>query len=501
MATGTFTPMTGTCANALVVDDDPEIIQVLAECLGQEDDLNIYTATSAIEATNMLSAHRVDVLVADLYLGEGSSGVDIIRRAKELNPETVSIMITGYPTLETAVSLLKLGGFDFFVKPFELNAVRGAVRRGLDRLRLTRENMRLREQVAISRLMQAVGSTVELDEILEMVIGTALRELSADAASILLKDETGNGLELRGLDGRVADQNDAEFLYGRDDLSRTVLLTGSPKILDRGQFDMFENSPGESPSCVYISQPLLAKGAVIGILNLVRQGQIADLTEGAFRSAGLVAGQAAVAIENARLYKNLHSAYLDTIASLANAIEIRDSYTRGHTDRVRLAAEAIATKLGWDSDRLFDLWMCCTLHDVGKIGVPDRILNKPGKLTDEEFRIMRTHPVIGAKIVEDVPFLGPALPYILYHHERWDGAGYPEGLKGEDIPIEGRILSVADTFDAIISDRPYRKGGPIERAVDELKLHAGTQFDPEIVEAFLELLSEHNLTWLPSNPE
>ena len=378
-----------TSANVLVVDDDREILELISEYLSTEPDLQVHTASSGDEAHDILKSRRVDVLLADLYLGGESSGVDVIRRARELYPDIVSILITGYPTIETAISVLKLGASDYFIKPFEFDALRGAVRRGLERLRLTRENMQLREQLAISRLMQAVGSTVELDDILGMVIGTALRELAAEAASLLLRDETSGRLELRGLDGRMSNECDTDFLYGRDDVSEAVLQSGRPKIVDRRQTDLFDKEGSDTNSRVFISHPLLARGEVIGILNLIRIGRTKDITEGTFRSAGLVAGQAAVAIENARLYKNLHGAYLDTIAALANAIEIRDTYTRGHTDRVKLTAETIARKLGWDGDQLFDLWMGCTLHDIGKIGVPDCILNKPGRLTEDEFEMMK----------------------------------------------------------------------------------------------------------------
>jgi len=490
-----------TVATTLIVDDDREVLQVLTDCLSAEPDLTVLTASTAQEAFERLSSSRVDVLVADLFLGGESSGVEVLQRARELYPEIVSILITGHPTLETAISVLKLGASDYFIKPFELESLRSAVHRGIERLRLARENMQLREQVAISRLMQAVSSTVELDEILEMVIGTALRELSADAASILLRNDITGELELRGLDGKMCGETDAGFLYGRDETTDTVMQTGRPKIINRQQIDLFDNQSSADQDRVCISHPLLAKGQVIGVFNLIRSCRLRAITEGTSRSAGMVAGQAAVAIENARLYKNIHGAYLDTISALANAIEIRDSYTRGHTDRVKLTAEAIARRIGWEDERLFDLWMGCTLHDIGKIGVPDSILNKPGHLTPDEFAQMKAHPVIGAKIIEGIPFLEPALPYILYHHERWDGKGYPQGLRGAAIPVEGRILAVADTFDAIISDRPYRKGRSIELAIDELKTHSSSQFDPEIVRIFLDLLMEHNMLWLPHRQE
>ncbi len=486
----------GVDATVLIVDDDPAIVELVSEFLALEPDLIVASAHTAEDAIIELQTHSVDVLLADLYLGGTTSGVDVIRMARELHPEVVAILITGHPTVETAISVLKLGASDYFIKPFSLESLRAAVHRGLERIRLSRENMQLREQLAISRIMQAVGSTLELDEILEMVITTAIRELSADAVSILLLNDYNNDLELRGLDGQIADESDTQFLYGRDEISKTVIETGVAKSIEPKQIDMFIDANADTHARVFISHPLRARGQVIGIFNLIRSGRLTEITQGASRSAELIAGQAAVALENAKLYKNLHGAYMDTVSALANAIEIRDTYTRGHTDRVKLTAETIARKLGWGNERLFHLWMGCTLHDIGKIGVPDRILNKPGRLSSEEFQVMRTHPIIGAKIVEGIPFLEPALPYILYHHERWDGKGYPEGLQGKAIPIEGRILAVADTFDAITSDRPYRQGGPIERAISELKDHAGTQFDPDIVDLFLGLLVDHNLSWL-----
>ena len=143
----------------------------------------------------------------------------------------------------------------------------------------------------------------------------------------------------------------------------------------------------------------------------------------------------------------------------------------------------------WDANRLARLKTGCILHDIGKIGITDAILNKPGELTPHEWELMKKHPEMGEKILRDIPFLEPVIPFILFHHERFDGTGYPRGLKGEEIPIEGRLLAVIDTFDAILSDRPYRPGRDTETALDELRSNRGTQFDPIIVDIFLEAYS------------
>jgi putative nucleotidyltransferase with HDIG domain len=203
----------------------------------------------------------------------------------------------------------------------------------------------------------------------------------------------------------------------------------------------------------------------------------------------LLAGSAASAIANARLYDDLQQSYFQAIRALTNAIEARDHYTAGHTDRVSRMAEQAALSLGWTEKQIHALRMGCTLHDIGKIGVPDAILNKSGQFTEAERRRMMKHPELGLRVIRGIDLFRPSIPYIIAHHERYDGHGYPRGLKGDEIPIEGRLLAVVDTFDAVMSDRPYRVGASLEIAVRELLDNAGTQFDPRLVRTFLSVIA------------
>ncbi|MCX7754518.1 MAG: response regulator [Anaerolineales bacterium] len=182
-----------------------------------------------------------------------------------------------------------------------------------------------------------------------------------------------------------------------------------------------------------------------------------------------------------------HQAHLQTITLLANVIEARDAYTRGHVERVQQSALELGRALGWSPEDLIILEFGALLHDVGKITTPEAVLNKPGPLTPEEVQIMRNHTVAGAHIIESVPHLRPAKPYVLYHHERWDGNGYPEGLTGNEIPREGRLMAIVDVYDALISDRPYHKGIPAEDALNFLRRGLGRHFDPNMVQVFIEL--------------
>lgn len=187
--------------------------------------------------------------------------------------------------------------------------------------------------------------------------------------------------------------------------------------------------------------------------------------------------------------EEIEQVFLDALITIANAVEARDGYTGGHVERVTRYAVATGRQLGLSTEVLRRIWVGGLLHDLGKIAIPDEILKKPGELTDEEYEVMKSHPLISASIVERSPYLKPALPGILHHHERWDGSGYPNGLSGEEISIEGRILCVADTYDAIVTTRPYRSSRSSDEAIEELRRCAGTQFDGEVVEAFVEGLA------------
>jgi HD-GYP domain-containing protein (c-di-GMP phosphodiesterase class II) len=173
------------------------------------------------------------------------------------------------------------------------------------------------------------------------------------------------------------------------------------------------------------------------------------------------------------------------LATFSSALEARDPYLRGHSARVTLFAEGLARVIGWGSERLEALRLGSSLHDVGKIAVNASVLQKPGPLTDDELEHIRMHPVAGARLIEGVPDFRAALPYVLYHHEWWDGTGYPSGKSGEEIPVEARVLCIADAFDAMTSERAYRRALTVDEALGELERGAGTQFDPELAHAFV----------------
>ena len=188
--------------------------------------------------------------------------------------------------------------------------------------------------------------------------------------------------------------------------------------------------------------------------------------------------------------RKLEDLFVDALYSLANAVEARDDYTGNHVERVARYAVATGRELGLEGEEIRHLWVGALLHDIGKVAVPDHILKKPGRLTPEEYAVMQRHPELGGRIMERSPFLRPALPAVLHHQECWDGSGYPAGLRGEEVSLQGRIVAVVDTFDAIVTSRPYREARTREEAVAEIERCAGTQFDPTVVAAFRRALEQ-----------
>lgn len=337
--------------------------------------------------------------------------------------------------------------------------------------------VRQRAMEAITKLMKAeTGSLLLVDkEKSELFFEVALGDKGGVLKEIRLK--MGEGIA-----GWVAEHNEPVIIH---DVSKDKRF--------QGKMDAKSKFTTRDMVCV----PVEIKGAVIGVLQAINRidGSFDDEDLKLFQ---LLSNQVAIALDNARLYEELKETFYTTSEALAEAIEKRDPYTGGHTKRVLWYSLAIARHIGLDKEMIELVKLSAVLHDVGKIGVEDRILRKQAPLDDNEAAAMKQHPVLGADILKHVPQLKDVLPGMFYHHERIDGLGYPKGLKDGEIPIIAKIISVADTYDAMTTTRPYRKGLPTGVAIDEIKKWSGRQFDESAVEAFIKAFDAGEITNVPA---
>jgi response regulator RpfG family c-di-GMP phosphodiesterase/pSer/pThr/pTyr-binding forkhead associated (FHA) protein len=236
--------------------------------------------------------------------------------------------------------------------------------------------------------------------------------------------------------------------------------------------------------------PLIFRDRVLGFVYLDTVNSTRAFSSDDLTLLTAMAAKVATTVENARLYQNLRNLYYSTIETLIRTMQAKDRYTSGHSTRVSRFSLLIADKLGLSSQEKHHLYLGSVLHDIGKIALPDKLLLRPGKLTEEEMELIKKHPQLGVSMIQSLGEMHPIMPLILHHHEALDGSGYPDGIVGDQIPLMSRIVAVADTFDAITSDRPYRKGRSKEEAILELKRVSGIKLDPRIVAAFLQVLQE-----------
>jgi putative nucleotidyltransferase with HDIG domain len=276
----------------------------------------------------------------------------------------------------------------------------------------------------------------------------------------------------------------------REGINGRVARTGEPALIaDTRQDPDFLGSDAERQAGSELSVPIRVAGEIWGVLNLE------SLESGAFEEADLllvdtVAAHVGGALHRSRLFGELESTFTTTLGVLSDALEAKDSYTAAHADDVADVAVSVGRRLGLEEDELRVVRYGALLHDIGKIGVRSEVLKKPGRLTAEEFEEIKQHTVIGAKMLERIPFFAPVQPIVRSAHERWDGRGYPDGLAGEDIPLGARIVCACDAFHAMTSDRPYSKARSAEEAAAEMVRCAGSQFDVRVVDALLEVISD-----------
>lgn len=356
---------------------------------------------------------------------------------------------------------------------------------------------RVDELSSLIRVSETVGSTLDLTSLLDSVMKESKRVMKTEASSLMLLEDSTGDLVFHAVRGARKDQVREMRVPAGKGIAGWIAKKGKPCIVNDVKSDrrFYRQTDRRSrfKTRQIIGVPLLARGKILGVVEALNKKDRSDFDKRDIKLFMAMARLSALAIQNAKYFAEGKELFLSTISSLAVAIDAKDPYTHGHSERVTQYAVMTAESMGLASEELKNIQFAGLLHDVGKIGIDDRILRKPGKLTDEEFMVVRKHPATGEKIMQQIREFEKVLPGIRSHHERFDGKGYPDGLAKDRIPLSARILAVADTFDAMTSDRPYRKRMEISAAIEEIKKCSGLQYDPEIVKIFLNLHKDGRL--------
>lgn len=475
------------------------------DCGLQVDDLQVSRRHAIIEQTPS------GTVVRDLGSGNGTyvgqqriiecrlSPGDVVRvgqvsmRFEVTKPPQPTASATPTVTARAPVTPMRTSGVRFRneLEGTLQGAAAANVRQTFFQAPATAEELRRAQKrlAAVYEANQIISSERDLKKLFRRVMEQIFSLLPAHNGVILLKDEKTGQLVNEYVKSKI---EGAEVVISTTIIKRAMEQGEAVITLNAADDSRFE--AGMSIIAQNISSamctPLIHQDETLGVLYVDTRGTTHAFSDSDLQLLAALSGPAAIAIKNAQYVHQIEQAYHDTLIVTANAIELRDHYTVGHTWRVTNFSVEMARQLGWDDERISQAEKGGVLHDVGKIAVPDAILGKTTGLTDEEYAVMKIHPERGARMLEDVALLKPVVPYCLYHHERYDGRGYPYGIKGDDIPVEGRLVAVADTFDAMTSNRPYRKGRPPEEAIKEIERGIGTQFDPECANALIQCYRE-----------
>jgi len=501
----------------LLVDDDPKMLEILGVSLGKRG-FTVRTASNGNDALAQAADRPPSLVILDLALPD-MTGLDVLARLRSSEDSACPVLfLSAEPDLNARVSALEGGAHDFLQKPVPLRELHARIDGALQRSTQARASetrvSELSEEVVKERESTAKASREVKRRLLSMrTLLTVSHDLNRvmpsedllKAASLTLVAELRvSNLAIFGLDR----ENAAHFrLLGvrgipperfegmRIDRSAPFVAMLSedarPQKIARNANPRWVRSLPDLRLAVFeYVMPITVKNELKGIILTGPKLAGDEYGEYDLDILNFIANSVGIGMENSHLLSQLQVTYIQTLRSLISIVEAKDPYTKGHTERVASYALALANRLGLPDEDLRRIIFSSLLHDIGKMGVLDNIINKPGPLTPEEWELMKAHPVVGAQIVENMEFLPGVVEIVRHHHESYDGKGYPDGIAGTNIPYGARIVTVADSFDAMTTDRPYRKALTHDEAVKRLIEGAGRQFDADMVKVFVAYVNE-----------
>ena len=494
----------------LVIDDNEWIRTTLKDLLATSG-YQVDIADNGEAGLSKVKSKCYDIVLSDVQMPK-LDGIELLKQIKRYDSTLPVVMITGFPAVDTAIQAMKEGASDFITKPFRYEQVNMVVdklvkeREGTKKETQTSKkaqqnktieslNMKLNKKVKELSLMNSISESMNIpqmssEDLFNRIVKVATELVDADGASILMIDNMSSELIVKAIKGNGTNKKVDSIIPIDGNIPWKEVMKGNHLVISGGngsRKNMAVKGLNKSNSSVLI--PLKIKDNVFGVLNVFDKLAGGKFGQEDVKLLLTLSRRASLNIENAILYESMYANLISTLQSLVAAIEARDRYTQQHSQRVTQLSVKVAEEMNCSQDDIDTIKFAGVLHDIGKISVSDSILLKKGKLTEKEIKVVQTHPVVGEKILYPLGLLPAERAIVRHHHERWDGKGYPDGLAGVAIPFLARIITVVDSYDAMTSNRPYRKAMESKEAVDELVRCCGTQFDKDIVDAFKKVYS------------
>jgi len=494
----------------LVVEDDIMLGELLQECLQRLRHEQVRVCLTGQEAFNVIAEEVFDCAFVDLRLPD-VDGLWLLTRIKQRDHGLPVVMMSGFPTMDHTIEAMRKGASDFLTKPFTLQDVALTLERIIKEKQLLLRNLSLQLEIQARKELEEVNRQLESrineqtrlfhiskemdeirssEELYPRIVELASTLESVEKVGFFLVPQDGTDLVSMACCGwKPADCQPQKIGFPADRM-RELLGNGASHVVIRP--DEIQACVGNAPQADSLLScwPMRIRGEPFGLLVAFHNNASPSISAEETRLFDFLIRKASLAVENMALYESLISNFYGMLKSLVNALEAKDLYTGKHSERVTRYATETARILGCSGAQIESMQTVGYLHDIGKIGVRDSILNKPGPLTAAEYEIVKKHPAIGDSIVSELGLSPEERSIIRHHHERWDGAGYPDGLAGKDIPLLARIVSVVDAFDAMTSERAYRHAMSREESLAELSKNRGKQFDPSALDAFLQVMKK-----------
>ena len=492
----------------LFIDNEESILQVVSEYFLVKG-YQVFTAINGAEGIKVITTHKIDCCFTDINMPV-MDGIEFAKKLRSIDNTIPIIILTAYPSLNTTLQTLKNGVVDFLVKPASLTQMEICLTRVLRERKLFIKNILLNKEVEHRKKLEKINA--ELFNKIEEI--ETLNKIMSDVTEIRASDDVYQKLVV--ISAEITHADSAAFYIYNEVLKKPKKITcfslfkkdsaSSVKIDENLTIEddyieiinkIFSNKEPviipnnnkkitpDSNTTSFMAVPLKIINKIFGVLTVSTKNSV--FSKQKLYHLSFIAEKVSYVIENMALYEHINQGIVTTLKAFVKAIEARDPYTKEHSNRVTQIAILLGKALNCSEEEIDILRIAGPLHDIGKIGIRDQILLKKGRLTPEEFTKIKEHPEIGANIIAQLIVWDEHQLIIRHHHERYDGSGYPDGLKQKEIPFLARILSVADAHDAMASDRAYRKSMERDKIIKIITDGSNTQFDPEVVDIYLKL--------------